>query len=72
MKTLYVIENDDHKDLHMRVSTRPQDGPWPMSVMIEQGQDGWMEDCVLIDSEQRCKHFIEAVRKAAAELGWEV
>lgn len=72
MKTLYAIESGEDKSLYMEVSTRAQFGPWPMSVKIEQGPAGWMEDCILIDSEQRCKHLIEAIRKAAAELGWEV
>ena len=72
MKTLYVIENDENESLYMRVSTKPQLGFWPMSVVIEQGEDGKVDDCVLIDSEQRCKYLVEAIRKAAAEFGWEV
>jgi len=72
MKKLYVIESEENEDLHIRVSTRPQDGPWPMSVMIEQGTEWLIEDCVLIDSEERCRDVVEAIRNAAAEFGWVV
>lgn len=71
MKRLMVIEAKD-QSLHLRVSTRKKEGLWPKGVMIEQGLKGWVEDVVLLESEEMCKHAIEAIRKAAKELGWEV
>ncbi len=71
MKTLVVIEAKD-ESLHLRVSTRKNEGLWPKGVMIEQGLRGFVEDIVLLESEEMCKQAIEAIRKVAKELGWEV
>jgi SepF-like predicted cell division protein (DUF552 family) len=71
MKRLCVIKSDD-KGLNLRVSTQEGNEIWPTSVMIEQGYPDWIEDVILLESEEVCRQTIEAIRKTAKELGWEV
>jgi hypothetical protein len=40
--------------------------------VIEQGTEDWYEDAILLESEGHARQVVGAIRKCAAELGWEV
>jgi hypothetical protein len=63
-----------HESLQTLVSARPRENEahWPTGVLIEQGHEDWWEDAILLESEDHAKRVVAAIRKYAADLGWEV
>jgi hypothetical protein len=63
-----------HESLQTQVSACPREDEtyWPTGVVIEQGTEDWYEDAILLESEGHARQVVGAIRKCAAELGWEV
>jgi len=74
MQNLEIKTKTLHGSLQTEVSAHPREDEthWPTGVVIEQGADGWYEDAVLLESEDHARQVVAAIRKCAAELGWEV
>ncbi len=57
-----------HKESALRiyVSTRDDTGHYGQGILIGQG------DVVLVDSEERARKLIAAIKRRGKELGWDV
>lgn len=62
----------EQADLRIYVSTREKLGDFKNGVLIEQGIHNIIDDVVLVDSEDRAKKLIAAIKRRGAELGWKV
>lgn len=62
----------NQSDMRIYVSTRYGDGSYSEGVLIEQGIHCMIDDVILVDSEERAKKLIAAIKRRGAELGWEI
>lgn len=59
-------------DMRIYVSTRSGEGSFGEGILIEQGLHAIIDDVVLVDSEERAKNLIAAIKRRGGELGWEM
>jgi hypothetical protein len=74
MKSKTIKIKTLHESLYTEVSANPREDEthWPTGVVIEQGAEDWFEDAILLESEYHARQVVAAIRKCAAELGWEM
>jgi hypothetical protein len=64
----------DQSELRIYVSTRgfDQGDSYKDGILIEQGIHCFIDDVILVDSEDRAKQLINAIKRRGADLGWEI
>jgi transcriptional regulator NrdR family protein len=69
-----LVEVIRHKKTNMNtyVRTRSAAGDFKSGVLIEQDMFSMVEMAILVDSVDRLKKLIQAIRKRSAEMGWVV
>lgn len=60
----------EQAELRIYVSTREKVCGFGQGILIEQGIHLMIDDVVLVDSEDRAKKLIAAIKRRGAELGW--
>jgi hypothetical protein len=68
------IEVIKHKKTNMDISvhTRSAAGDFKSGILIEQDMFSMVEMAILVDSPDRVKRLIRAIRKRSTEMGWVV
>lgn len=62
----------EQSDMRIYVSTRDDHGVYREGILIEQGIYRIIDDVVLVDSEERARKLIAAIKRRGKELGWDV
>lgn len=62
----------EQSDLRIYVHTRDDHGVYREGILICQGLYRMIDDTVLVDSEERARKLVAAIKRRGKELGWEV